>query len=120
MALLSVNGDALFAPHRWTLNANAAETLDVLGPMIVEIGKRPAEIFAETSAADSDAENRDVAHRRAMTVRTWLINHRYVPGDITIEEYNPNKPVAPPGKAPSPRERARNNGSVSVIIDTCH
>ncbi len=119
MKILTVEGAALFVPHRWTLNPDAKETLDVLGPMIVKVGKRPAEISAETSAADSDDENRDVAHRRAITVRTWLINHHFVPNDISMEEYNPDKPVALPGQTPSLNQRERNNGLISVIIDTC-
>ena len=122
MTFLNVNADALFTPHRWTLNADAAETLDVLGPMIIRLGHHPVKIFAETSAADSDSENRDVSHRRALTVRTWLINHGFAPADTVIGEFNPDKPVAPPGKtivSPS-SERPRNNGVVKVIVNACH
>ena len=75
---LIVNADALFAPHRWTLNHDASETLDVLGPMIVKGGKHPARILAETDSAELDSENRDVGQRRALTVRTWLVNHRFI------------------------------------------
>ncbi len=122
LASLEVNADALFAPHRWTLNPDAPETLDALGVLIAKTGKYPATIFAETSAADSDDENRDVAHRRALTVRTWLANHGLASADTDIEQFNPDKPVAPPGKiAFSPgTERPRNNGMVQVILNTCH
>lgn len=123
VASLEVDADALFAPHRWTLNPDAAETLDALGVLIAKTGKYPASIFAETSTADSDDENRDVAHRRAVTVRTWLANHSLAPADTDIAEFTPDKPVAPAGKiAFSPgTERQRNNGMVQVIIlNTCH
>ncbi|HZP22814.1 MAG TPA: OmpA family protein [Terriglobales bacterium] len=116
---LSVNADALFQPHRWTLNPDAPETLDALGPKIVQAGKYPAHIVAYTDASDSEAENRDVSQRRALTVRTWLINHRFVPDDISIQKDNPDKPVAPAEKSTSRDERPHNNGLVSVIVDTC-
>jgi len=117
---LSVNADALFQPHRWTLNPDAPETLDALGPKIVQAGKYPAHIVAYTDASDSEAENRDVSQRRALTVRTWLINHRFVPDDIDIGEYNSDKPVAAAGKIAWRKQHARDNGSVSVVIDACH
>jgi len=118
---LIVNADALFQAHRWTLNPDASRTLDVLGPMIAKAGKHPAQIFAETLAADSDEENRDVSHRRAVTVRTWLINHHFVGADTGVGESDPDKPVALAETTASPpgTERPRNNGLVKVVIDTC-
>jgi outer membrane protein OmpA-like peptidoglycan-associated protein len=118
---LIVNADALFAPHRWTLNPDAAETLDVLGPMILKRGKHPAELFAETYAADSDVENRSVGRQRAATVRTWLANHGFVDAGSAILEFDPEKPVPAPGKVvvSRPTEHPRDNGVVMVIIDTC-
>ncbi len=114
---LIVNADALFKPHRWTLNPDASETLDVLGPMIVKAGAHPARIETYTSAADSQPENRDVAERRAITVRTWLVNHRF------LAEGTPTKGMAGGDKTPSTsKSRARaarqKNGTVEAIIET--
>ena len=111
-----VKAEALFAPHRWTLNPDAGETLDVLGPMILKVGKHAAEVMAETSTSDSDGERREVSHRRAVTVRTWLVNHHIVPEDTAIRQFDLETP--PPGKAavaPEP-ERPR---EVMVFILTC-
>ena len=112
-----VNADALFAPHRWTLNHDAAQTLDALGPMITQAGKHPAQIAAYTGAAESDAENRDVSQRRALTVRTWLVNHHFVPEGTPIEA-----PGQEPGDSSSPRknEHHPDNGTVQVFIESCH
>jgi outer membrane protein OmpA-like peptidoglycan-associated protein len=116
---LVVNADALFAPHRWTLNHDAAQTLDVLGPMITQAGKHPARIDAYTAAADSDAENRDVAQRRALTVRTWLVNHQLLPAGTPIAGFSSSDP--PQGGAPSSDNKPRQkNGTVEVVIQTCN
>lgn len=119
---LNVNADALFTPHRWTLNADGAQTLDALGPMIVKAGKHTVTIFAETSAADSDKENRDVSDRRAVTVRSWLTNHGFVAAGSAILEFDPEKPTSPPEKIATSlaTERPGKNGSVTIILDTCH
>ena len=120
---LSVTADALFKPHRWTLNPEGAETLDVLGPMIAKSGKHPARIVAYTGAADSESENRDVSERRAITVRTWLVNHGFLPQTTSLEGFSAEKRVA--GSAPKPdssvltANREQKNGTIEVALDTC-
>jgi outer membrane protein OmpA-like peptidoglycan-associated protein len=117
VTLLSVDPDALFQPHRWTLNPDADQTLDVLGPMILQAGKHPARIVAFTSASDSEAENRDVSQRRAITVRTWLVNHHFVPAG-TPAEASPTKPDD--GPAAQNQKSHGDNGTLQVIVDSCH
>ena len=114
---LIVNADALFVPHRWTLNPDAGQTLDVLGPMIVTAGKHPARMVSYTHISDSDDENRTVAEKRAITVRGWLLNHHFLPESTTAE---------PSDRGPSPDltsahgKHQGENGAVEVIIDGCH
>ncbi len=105
---LVVGADALFVPHRWTLNHDASQTLDILGPLVAKAGKHPARIVAYTAVSDADAENRDVSQRRAISVRTWLVNHHF------IAEGTPAEGL---GKGDSSGHQK--NGSVEVVIDTC-
>jgi outer membrane protein OmpA-like peptidoglycan-associated protein len=119
---LIVNADALFQPHRWTLNHDASQTLDVLGPMIAKAGNYPARILVETHAAESDSENRDVSQRRALTVRTWLVNHHFVAEGTPMESAaskSTNTAQNETQSAESPRGPSR-NGTVEVLIDSCH
>ncbi len=76
---LSVSADALFQPKRWTLNPDAGQTLDALGPMIAKAGKHPVRIESFTDFAGSDSYNQMLSEKRAITVRGWLVNHGFVP-----------------------------------------
>lgn len=112
---LIVNADAVFQPNRWTLNPDAPQTLDTLGPLITKGGNHPAHIVAYTASSESDNENRDVSERRALTVRTWLVNHRFLPAATPIEVASPEKPPASLHFVGQQK-----NGVVEVVIDTCH
>jgi len=122
----SVNADALFAPNRWTLNPDAAETLDVLGPRIAKSGKHPAHIDVYTAASESAGENRDVAQRRALTVRTWLVDSGFLPKDTSMDGFSgqaANAGQTRPSTAPGSRTRhsahGDNNGTVIIAIELC-
>jgi len=115
---LIVNADALFAPHRWTLNADARQTLDVLGPMILKAGKRPVRIVAFTAASDSVPENEDVSHRRAITVRTWLFNHQLIPPATPVEGFS-SSGLSEQAAAVAINQPRQKNGTVEIVIETC-
>jgi outer membrane protein OmpA-like peptidoglycan-associated protein len=123
---LIVNADALFQPHRWTLNYDAAETLNVLGPTITKAGSHPARITANTFSSESQVENLDVSQRRAVTVRTWLINHHFVAMNTVADAANQDSPHASQANAAtsktstaSSHTSGQKNGTVEVILDTC-
>jgi outer membrane protein OmpA-like peptidoglycan-associated protein len=103
---LVVDADALFKPHRWTLNANASQTLDALGPMLPLVYQQPPSVSTYTAGSDSETENRDVGQRRAMTVRTWLVNHKFLPEATTAQA---SDDVSPKQK----------NGVVAIVFKTC-
>ena len=119
---LVIDANALFEPHRWTLNPDAAQTLDVLGPMIVKAGHHPARILAKTDSAELDSENRDVSQRRALTVRTWLVNHRFIAEGTPIEALGSKRASTAPNEAHSaePVREPSKNGTVDVLVDTCN
>jgi len=115
---LIVNADALFTPQRWTLNPDARQTLDVLGSMILKAGKHSVRIVAFTAAADAAPENVDVSHRRAITVRTWLVNHQFVPPDTHAVGFSSSGMSEQAAAVPMNQHRQK-NGTVEIVIETC-
>ncbi len=105
---LVVNADALFGAARWTLNSDAAQTLDALGPLITKAGKHPVRITAYSGADNSEKNNQIVAEKRALTVRTWLRYHGFIPDDTTMEGIGK---FATSDKGPKE--------PIEIAIDTC-
>lgn len=105
---LTVNADALFKPGRWTLNYDAAPTLDALGPLITKAGKHPVRITAFSGSDDSEKDNQIVAEKRALTVRTWLRNHGFIPDGTPMEGIGKFATGAKGSKEP-----------IEITIDTC-
>jgi len=105
---LIVNAEALFQPGRWTLNPDAGQTLDALGPLITNAAKHPVRITAFSGSDDSERDNQIVAERRALTLRTWLRNHGFVPDGTPMEGVGKFATGAQIPKEP-----------IKIVIDTC-
>ncbi len=118
---LTVADDALFQTRRWTLNPDAAQTLNALGPMIAKAGKHPVRIESFADSAGSDSYSQMLSEKRAITVRGWLVNHGYVPEGTPIEGLGRRNPVAPntkPDGSDDPEGRQKNR-RIEIVIDTC-
>ncbi len=118
---LTVADDALFQPRRWTLNPDAGQTMNALGPMIAKAGKHPVRIESFTDSAGSDSYTQMLSEKRAITVRGWLVNHGYVPEGTPIEGLGQRNPVAPntkPDGSDDPEGRQKNR-RIEIVIDTC-
>jgi outer membrane protein OmpA-like peptidoglycan-associated protein len=119
---MAVGADALFEFNQSKLTADAAETLNALGPMIQKAGKHPVFIEGHTDAIGSDAYNQKLSEARATAVKKWLVAHRFVSEAATIRGWGKRRPVAPntkPDGTDDPAGRQRNR-RVEVVIDTCH
>jgi outer membrane protein OmpA-like peptidoglycan-associated protein len=114
---LIVNADALFRPSRWTLNPDAAQTLDALAPMIVKAGKHPVRIESFVTSTAPERENQSVAERRAITVRGWLMNHGYVPVGTPVTGVGKHEEIASAGSDDSNQQHSTQR--VEIVIDTC-
>ena len=118
---ISVAANALFGPSRWTLQPDAATTLDVLGGLMAVAGKHPVRIESFLTSAFSDADSQSVSEKRAITVRGWLINHGFVPEGTPVEGVGKHDPALRENKSagtedsPSKQEKGR----VDVVMDTC-
>lgn len=118
---LVVVADALFGFNRWTLDPDAAQTLDALGPLIANEGKHPVRIAGFTDSIGSDSYNQMLSEKRAITVRGWLVNHGYVAEGTPVEGFGKRNPVAPntkPDGSDNPEGRQKNR-RVDIVIDTC-
>jgi outer membrane protein OmpA-like peptidoglycan-associated protein len=118
---LSVVADALFAFDQATLSAEAAETLDALGPQIARAGQHPVVIEGHTDAIGTDAHNQRLSEQRAAAVRAWLVAHHFVAAGTPIKGHGKTRPAAPntnPDGSDNPAGRARNR-RVEVVIRTC-
>ncbi len=118
---LIVAADALFKRHRWTLNFDAGETMDVLGKLVAKAGKHPARIESFTDSLGPESDNQSVTEKRAITVRGWLVNHGLVPQSTLAEGFGSRNPVAPndrPDGSDNPTGRQKNR-RIEIVIDTC-
>ena len=111
---LSVSADALFKANRWTLNPDAVETMDVLGPLMAKAGKHPVRIDSFT-----DSDDQTVSEKRAITMRGWLVNHGYVAEGTPVEGFGKRNPVAPKPEDSDHPEGRQKNRRVDIVIDTC-
>jgi outer membrane protein OmpA-like peptidoglycan-associated protein len=111
-----VNADALFDPGRWTLNPDAAKTLDPLVPMVEEAGNHPLRIESYARSSDSEKNNQILAEKRALTVRGWLSNRGYIPPSTVVRGFG----SAAPGVSPSTDSRHDpKKEQIQLIFDTC-
>ncbi len=118
---ISVAANALFGPSRWTLQPDAATTLDVLGPLMAQAGKHPVRIESFLTSAYSDADNQSISEKRAITVRGWLINHGFVPEGTPVEGVGKHDPIVRENKSEGTEEAPSSpeKGRVDVVMDTC-
>ena len=113
---LLVNADALFDPGRWTLNPDAAQTLDPLVPMIEKVGAHPLRIESYARSSDSDKNNQILAEKRALTVRGWLSNRGYISPSTPVRGFGS---AARGSSASSDSRHSPGKEQVQLIFDTC-
>lgn len=111
---LIINADAVFDPGRWTLNPDAAQTLDPLVPLIEATGKHPVKIDSYASSSDSDKNNQILADKRALTIRGWLSNRGYISQNAPVRGFG----RAAPGLSRQ-HGQERQKEQVQLIFDTC-
>lgn len=119
---LTVGADALFEFDKWTLTADAEETLTALGPLVQKAGKHPIHIEGHTDGIGSAGYNQTLSEKRAQTVKDWLASHGYVPASASVQGFGKTRPIAPntnPDGSDNPKGRQENR-RVEVVIDSCN
>jgi outer membrane protein OmpA-like peptidoglycan-associated protein len=118
---LTVGADALFEFNKASLNPQAEETLEALGPLILKAGAHPVRVEGHTDAIGSIVYNQTLSEQRAQTVKGWLVGRQYVPDSTPIRGFGKSRPVASntnPDGSDNPEGRQQNR-RVEVVIDTC-
>jgi outer membrane protein OmpA-like peptidoglycan-associated protein len=117
----AIGADALFEFDKWTLSAQAEETLRALLPLLAQTGKHPVSIEGHTDSVGADAYNQTLSEKRAQAVKGWLVEHKAVAAPAAVKGFGETKPVAPntkPNGADDPAGRQRNR-RVEIVVDTC-
>ncbi len=118
---LIIGADTLFEFDKWTLTADAEETLRALEPLIVAAGKHPLIVEGHTDSKGADAYNQMLSDKRAKVVKDWLASHGYTPATSVTKGYGETRPVAANANqdgSDNPEGR-RLNRRVEIVIDSC-
>lgn len=116
-----VGCDTLFEFDKATLNKDAEETLNALGPLLAKYANHPVTFEGHTDALGSDSYNQSLSEQRACAVKDWLVTHKYVNSMAYTRGLGKKRPIAPNFQKdgsdnPSGRQK---NRRVEVVINTC-
>ena len=117
----TVGADALFAFDRYTLSADAEQTLSALGPMLKQSSGEPIRIAGYTDALGSISYNLALSEERAKSVRDWLAQRGYIAASTPYAGYGKADPVAPnvkPDGSDDPAGRQKNR-RVEILVGSC-
>ena len=87
-------GDVLFATGRAELQPGAMLTIDRLANFLAEYPKKTVLIEGHTDSAGSESYNQYLSERRAMAVRTALVQANVDPARISTVGYGEMRPIA--------------------------
>lgn len=105
-------GDVLFATGKADLQPGAMSTINRLAEFLAEYPNKTLLIEGHTDSVGTDAYNQGLSDRRALAVRTALIQANVDPGRITTVGYGEARPIADNNTA----EGRLKNRRVEIII----
>jgi outer membrane protein OmpA-like peptidoglycan-associated protein len=117
---LRVGSDVLFDFDRAEIRAQADPALAELSRLVASADKA-AMIEGHTDAIGTDAYNQGLSERRALAVRSALVDHGLPLSRLNVRGFGKSHPVAPnqrPDGSDDPEGRQRNR-RVEVVINTC-
>jgi outer membrane protein OmpA-like peptidoglycan-associated protein len=117
---LRVGSDFLFDFDRAEVRAEASPALEELSERVASAHKAVM-IEGHTDAIGTDAYNQGLSERRALAVRSALINRGLPLAQLNVHGFGKTRPVAPnqrPDGSDDPEGRQRNR-RVEVVINTC-
>src|SRR5271156_1020789 len=118
---IELDADVLFDFDKYTLRAEAADSLREVGEVAKNYGKSPVLIEGYTDGKGTHPYNIKLSDNRAASVKKWLVENAGVSGSrITTRGWGEAKPVAPnanPDGSDNPAGRQRNR-RVEITITT--
>jgi outer membrane protein OmpA-like peptidoglycan-associated protein len=112
--VITLSGQVLFASNEATLLPAATKALDNVVSALKAVPANAGRVVIEghTDSRGARAYNRDLAERRARSVRDYLVS-RGLPGDLfAVEGVGPDRPVADNRSA----EGRANNRRVEIVL----
>ncbi len=92
---LSLSGDVLFDTGEATLKTDARDKLRQVGTVLAAYPEGQVQIRGYTDSRGSEEQNRELAEKRALAVKTWLMNQSGVQEErITIRALGEENPAA--------------------------
>jgi outer membrane protein OmpA-like peptidoglycan-associated protein len=105
-------GDVLFATGKADLQPGAMSTIDRLAEFLAEYPEKTVLIEGHTDSTGSESFNQGLSERRAMAVKTALIQSAVDPARIATVGYGQTRPIADNN---SPEGRLKNR-RVEIVI----
>jgi outer membrane protein OmpA-like peptidoglycan-associated protein len=118
---IELDADVLFDFDKYSLRAEAANSLREVGEVAKSYGKSPMLIEGHTDGKGTHPYNMKLSDNRAASVKKWLVENAGVSGSrITTRGWGETKPVAPnknPDGSDNPAGRQKNR-RVEITITT--
>jgi len=118
---IELDADVLFDFDKYSLRAEAADSLREVGEVAKNYGKSPVLIEGYTDGKGTHPYNIKLSDNRAASVKKWLVENAGVSGPrITTRGWGEAKPVAPntnPDGSDNPAGRQKNR-RVEITIHT--
>ncbi len=118
---IELDADVLFDFDKYSLRAEAADSLREVGEVAKNYGKAPVLIEGYTDGKGTHPYNIKLSDNRAASVKKWLVQNAGVSGSrITTRGWGEAKPVAPntnPDGSDNPAGRQKNR-RVEITITT--
>ena len=120
---MTIVSDALFEFDKSTLNKDAEQTLEALGPLLKQkAGKHPVTVEGHTDSVGNDSYNQSLSENRAKAVHDWLMAKSFLTAAVSkTAGFGKKRPVAPnakPDGSDDPEGRQKNR-RVDVVVNTC-
>jgi OOP family OmpA-OmpF porin len=89
--------DINFDFDKSTIRPDSYHTLDIVGQVLTKWPGLRIEIDGHTDSRGSDAYNRALSHRRAESVRAYLLAHfpQFTPAQLTAKGFGESEPLVP-------------------------
>lgn len=109
---IDLAADVLFDFDKYTLRAEASDSLKKVGQVASGYPEAPLLIEGHTDGKGTPAYNRTLSENRAAAVKRWLVeNANIAPARVTTKGWGETKPVAPnrkPDGSDDPEGRQKN------------
>ena len=110
--VITLSGSVLFATGKWELLPIAQQRLDEVATALKDQGYQKILVEGHTDSRGSHSMNMELSHKRADSVRSYLVSRGIEAGKITSIGIGPDRPVADNKTS----EGRANNRRVELVV----